>query len=228
LPVVTISRTFGAGGAPVGRELARRLGAEFLDRNIVAMAAQRAGISEEEARGYDERMPGVWQRVATVLATSGSEFDLPVVPETQDVPGLGTEERLAHLTQAIIEEASATGNAVIVGRGGAFILHGRPDVLHVQLHAPLDVRVRNLVGRVEEIPDDARPDEASLRDLCRSMDARRAEYIRRLFRVDWLGMENYDLTIDTDRVGLMGAVDVIQSALAAVAARGTSSRQASA
>jgi cytidylate kinase len=215
LPVVTISRTFGAGGAPVGRELARRLGAEFLDRNIVAMAAQRAGISEEEARGYDERMPGVWQRVATVLATSGSEFDLPIVPESQDVPGLGTEERLARLTQAIIVEAAATGNAVIVGRGGAFILKGDADVLHVQLHAPLDVRIRNLATRVEEIPENARPDESSLRDICRSMDARRAEYIRRWFRADWLAIENYDLSIDTEQIGFAGAVDVIQAALAA-------------
>lgn len=224
MPVVTISRTFGAGGAPVGRELARRLGAEFLDRNIVAMAAQRAGISEEEARGYDERMPGVWQRVATVLATSGSEFDLPVVPETQDVPGLGTEERLAHLTQAIIQEAAATGNAVIVGRGGAFILHDSPDVLHVQLHAPLEMRIRNLTRRVEEIPPDARPDESSLRDLCRTMDARRAEYIRRWFRADWLAMENYDLSIDTQQIGFTGAVDVIQAALGAHAALARTTR----
>jgi cytidylate kinase len=215
LPVVTISRTFGAGGAPVGRELARRLGADFLDRNIVAMAAQRAGISEEEARGYDERMPGVWQRVATVLATSGSEFDLPVVSESQDVPGLGTEERLARLTQAIIEEAAAAGNAVIVGRGGAFILQANADVLHVQLHAPLEARIRNLATRVEEIPQDARPDEPSLRDLCRTMDARRAEYIRRWFRADWLAIENYDLSIDTEQIGFGGTVDVIQAALAA-------------
>jgi cytidylate kinase len=215
VPVVTISRTFGAGGAPVGRELAHRLGAEFLDRNIVAMAAQRAGISEEEARGYDERMSGVWQRVANVLVTSGSEFDLPVVPESQDVPGLGTEERLARLTRAIIEEAAATGNAVIVGRGGAFILQRNADVLHVQLHAPLDVRIRNLATRVEEIPENARPDEASLRDLCRTMDARRAEYIRRWFRADWLAIENYDLSIDTEQIGFAGAVDVIQAALAA-------------
>jgi cytidylate kinase len=163
-------------------------------------------------------MPGVWQRVATVLATSGSEFDLPVVSESQDVPGLGTEERLARLTQAIIEEAAATGNAVIVGRGGAFILRDKPDVLHVELHAPLEVRMRNLARRVEEIPEDARPDEASLRDLCRSMDARRAEYIRRWFRADWLAIENYDLSIDTDRVGFNGAVDVIQAAIAAQAA----------
>src|SRR5689334_13701341 len=122
------------------------------------MAAQRAGISEDEARGYDERMPGVWQRVATVLATSGSEYDLPVVPEAQDVPGLGVEERLQHLTRAVIEEAAATGNAVIVGRGAAFILRGRPGTLHVQLHAPLDARIRNLARRVEEIPEDVRPD----------------------------------------------------------------------
>lgn len=218
MSVVTISRSYGAGGAPVGRELARRLDAEFLDRELVARAAQRAGISEEEARGYDERMPGVWQRVAEVLATSGTEMDLPVVAETQELPGVGAEDRLARITRTVIEEAAAGGNAVIVGRGGAFILAGRPGVLHVQLHAPMDARVRNLTQRIEEIPADARPDEPSLRDLCRSMDARRTEYIRRWFRADWQLAENYDLSINTEWLGITGTVDLIQHALEATKA----------
>ena len=57
MPVITISRQFGAAGAPIGRALAERFGAEFLDRAIVAQAALRAGIPEHELEAYDERLP---------------------------------------------------------------------------------------------------------------------------------------------------------------------------
>jgi cytidylate kinase len=86
-------------------------------------------------------------------------------------------------------------------------------VLHVQLHARLDARIRYLLARVEEIPHDTRPDEASLRELCRTMDARRADYIRRLFERDWLDPDAYDLSIDTGSMGIEASVDLIELAV---------------
>ena len=49
MPVITISRQFGAAGGPIGRALADRFDAEFLDRKIVALVAARSGIPENEA-----------------------------------------------------------------------------------------------------------------------------------------------------------------------------------
>ena len=116
------------------------------------------------------------------------------------------------ITRAVIEEAAERGNAVIVGRGGAFILGRRPGVLHVQLHAELEARVRYLTSRVDEVPRDARPDEGSLRELCSSIDAARAEYIRKLFNANWLDARHYDLSIDTGTLGVDRAFDLIAAA----------------
>jgi hypothetical protein len=44
------------------------------------------------------------------------------------------------------------------------------------------------------------------------MDNRRSSYIRRLFGVDWLDPANYDLSIDTGRVDISTAVDLIELA----------------
>ena len=76
---------------------------------------------------------------------------LPPLPADM-MPATAVHERLAQLTRAVIEEAAARGNAVIVGRGGAYIVPRGRDVLHVQLHAPLEARIRYLLTRVEEIP----------------------------------------------------------------------------
>ena len=65
---------------------------------------------------------------------------------------------------------------------------------------------------VEEIPADTRPDEPSLRELCRTFDSRRAEYIKRMFGKDWLDAGSYDLSIDTGSMGVEVTVDLIEMA----------------
>jgi cytidylate kinase len=209
VPVITISRQFGTAGVPIGLMLAERLGAEFLDRGIVAAVAERSGIPEAEAEGYDERLPSVWQRIAAALATSVPEVAMPPLP-SEAVPAAAIHERLAALTRAVIEEAAERGNAVIIGRGAAFIIGRRPDALHVSLHASLDARVRYMLTRIEEIPPETRPDEASIRDLCRSFDQARGRYVRRMFDVDWQDARHYDLALDTGRLGVEGSVDIIE------------------
>jgi CMP/dCMP kinase len=213
VPIITISRTFGSGGAPVGRELARRFESEFLDRSIVASVAERSGIPEAEAEGYDEQLPSLWQRVAAALATSSPEVSMPPLPSGESLSGGAVQERLARLTRAVIEEAAERGNAVILGRGAAFIIGRRRDALHVHLHAPLEARVRNLLTRAEEIPANARPDAASLAELCKTVDSKRAQYVKRLFGVNWLDVSHYDLAIDTGSSTIPVAVDLIELAV---------------
>jgi cytidylate kinase len=217
MPVICLSRQFGSGGAPIGRILADRFEALYLDREIVARAAARAGIPEAEAEGYDERLPGVWQRIATALASSAPEVAVPAVPlEGLVVTAIG--ERLATLTRLVIAEEAASGNAVIVGRGAGFILAGRTDVLRVQLHASLEARLAYLRSRVEELPPDARPDDASLEALCRSIDEARKRYLKRHFDADWMDLRNYDLCLDSGRLGLPRCVEIIEAAARHLAA----------
>jgi cytidylate kinase len=211
VPVITISRQFGAAGLPVGRALAERFDAELLDRAIVAQAAIRSGIAESQLESYDERLPSRWQRLASALASGSPEIAMPPLP-TDDPPAMSIHDRLVRITRAVIEEAAASGNAVIVGRGSAFILGRRPGVLNVQLQASVEDRVRFLLSRIEQIPADVRPDEASLRELCASIDAARADYIRRLFGANWMDPRHYDLVIDTGRVGLPTTIDLIERA----------------
>ena len=209
MPVITISRQFGAPAVRIARRLSEHFGAEFLDRAIVAQVAVRSGIPETELELYDERLPSFFQRVAAALAAGSPEVAMPVAPYPDQMSHLSTHDRLVAITRTVIEEAAERGNAVIVGRGGAFILRGRPGVLHVQLHAALDARVRYLISRVEDIPDDTRPDERSLRELCKSIDAARAEYIRRHYNADWLDARLYDLSIDTGTLGIDRTLDLI-------------------
>jgi CMP/dCMP kinase len=209
MPVVTISRQFGAAGAPIGRRLAERFGAEFLDRAIISQVAVRSGVPESELELYDERLPSLWQRIASALATSSPEIAMPTLSEAQ-LSQMPVHDRLVAITRSVIEEAADRGNAVIVGRGGAFMLGRRPDVLNIQLHASMDARLAYLQTWSDEARGEMATDAHSLRALCRSIDQARADWVRRWFDVDWMDLRHYDLSIDSGRFGIDGTVDLIE------------------
>jgi cytidylate kinase len=213
MPVVTISRQFGAAGVPVARALADRLGLEFLDRALIALAAVRSGIPENQLESYDERLPSFWQRVAAALTTTSPDVAIPASPYVDELSNLSTHDRLVAITRSVIEEAADKGDVVIVGRGAAFILGRRAGTLHVQLHASLETRIRYLMSRVEEVPGERTPDEKHLRELCAQVDSARADYIRGLFNADWLDARNYDLAVDTGTFGVDRTVDLIEAAV---------------
>jgi len=207
LPVITLSRQFGAGGGAVGRLLAGRFAAEVLDREVVFEAARRAGIPAVLADELDERSPGWVTRLGSAFRAAYPEV---IVPDTAGEAGMpGDEDRFAALTRAIIKEAAQRGNAIIVGRGGAFILRDRQDVLHVQLEASLEARVRYCRMHVEELGGEELPDDAALGRFCLGIDRARGAYLRRHFGVDWRDPAHYHLVLDTGRLGLETAAELI-------------------
>ena len=54
--IVTIGREYGSGGREIGEKLADRLGVTFYDRNLLNLAAQESGVSEERLSETDEKL----------------------------------------------------------------------------------------------------------------------------------------------------------------------------
>src|SRR5512134_2106569 len=67
MPVITVSRLTGSGGAEIGRRLAERLGASYLNTQIIQEVAHRLGIADAAAAAYDERAEAFVERLARVL-----------------------------------------------------------------------------------------------------------------------------------------------------------------
>ena len=58
LPIITISREYGARGRSVARALSKELGIEFYDRDFVTLTAKASGFSEEDIRREGEDLSG--------------------------------------------------------------------------------------------------------------------------------------------------------------------------
>lgn len=53
--VITIAREYGSGGRLIGKRLAELLGVPFYDKEIIALAAEQSGLSEEFMRQHDQK-----------------------------------------------------------------------------------------------------------------------------------------------------------------------------
>lgn len=198
MPIVTVSRQFGAGGSRVAEKVADALGWQLYDNAMVDEIAARLGTTVEAVSARDERAPSLAERVASTISLTATQF-LP------DVSGAGippSEERIVEVTKRVMEEAVSAGPAVIVGRGAQCLLAMRSDALHVFCCAPLDALVANTMTN-----DSLSREEARRRVL--DMNARRADYVKRYWSRDWRDAANYHLCVDTAWLGVDGAAELI-------------------
>ena len=198
MPIVTISRMFGSGGSEVAAGVADGLGWTLLDNALVERVAARLGKTPVEVQAIEERVPSLAERLADALALGSSEIVSPAL----SAPLPPTEERLLEVTERVIDDAVARGPVVLVGRGAQSYLAKRSDALHVLCYAPKPALVHRIAERENLSAEDAakRVDETN---------KRREQYVRRYWQRSWLSPDAYHLCVNTDWLGVHGAVKLI-------------------
>lgn len=205
MPVITISRLTGSGGAEIGEQLAERLGARYLNKQIIEEAAQRLNISEAAAAEYNERAEDFSERLARVLWLSEPSF-APVGAPASQLPFESTTDVFVEITRQLVHEAAHTGNAVIFGHGAQFILARHPGVLHIRFVAPLSFRVERVMRRAG-----LKREEGERR--VRAEDERRANYIRQYYHADWNAPDPFHLILNTALLGEEACIKLVLDAV---------------
>jgi cytidylate kinase len=183
--VICISHAEGADGGAVGRAVAEKLGFTFADDAIVSEAAHQAGIFAESV-SYAERRD----------AKRSIEVDFGRVEKT---------EKLREMIRAAVVETAGRGNVVITSHAASFALAHRSDVLRVFVTAPDGARAARLA---ESEGIDAK---RAVKELAES-DKGRAAYLERFYGVKSEQPTQYDLVVNTDRLGTDAAAALIASA----------------
>ncbi len=196
--VVTIDRSYGAGGRQIGKQLAEQLGVPYYDTDIITEAAEESGLSAMFLASVDEST-GSAQPLSAV--TNYSAFATS--------SGLTVVQQAAEEAQcAVIEKVAHNGACVIVGRRADQILKGTSPVFRVFITMPLEQRIVR-VSKSELIA----PEEAEKR--IRKTDKRRSEFYNFTGDGKWGQAENYDLCLDAGKTGSDGAVQIIRKTLGA-------------
>ena len=194
--VITIARSYGSGGRKMGRLLAKELGYEYYDREILRIASDESGISEELFNKADEHKRMPLFRIAREVYTG------EVIPPDSD--DFISNENLFRYQAKIIRELAATRDCVIVGRCANFILRGRENVINVFVSAP----VVDCVHRVMDT-DGLNLEEAEKR--IKKIDKRRADYFKYFTGRQWHDAGLYDLCLNTGHMSEQKCVDVVRA-----------------
>ncbi|HET7188193.1 MAG TPA: cytidylate kinase-like family protein [Gemmatimonadaceae bacterium] len=198
MAVITISRQYGSGGSEVAERVARALGWALYDNAVVEEVAQRLRMTPAEVSAREERVPSLVERMATAMALGAPEM----MPMVGDLAAQPSEERMVLMTRQVIEDAVRAGPVVLVGRGAQCMLASRTDALHVFCYAPVEELVRYAV----EVLDIPFPEAGR---KVTEMNRHREEYVKHHFKRDWRDFANYDLCVNTARLGLDGSADLV-------------------
>ena len=224
MPVVTVSGMTGSGAREVARLAASILGIDYVDQEILVDAAQRLGVSARVVAQRDERCQTFGERLASMLRTFLERSAAAGVGDPMMGVG-GLEVLLARsygdLTRsaehevddsaymktvtAIIRELGQRGNIVILGRGSHLILRDHPVALHVLTLAPLGLRLWRIAER-----DGLSSQEAAKH--VHDQDKGRTAFHHKFFRVEADDPTYYDLTIETSRLPLQIAAELVAEA----------------
>ncbi len=199
--VVTIARGYGSGGKTMGKMLAQELGWNYYDRELLQLASEESGISEELFARSDEN---VKRSLATIFRVQKDCLDGNVIPPDKD--GFISNENLFRYQARIIRRLAEEENCVIVGRCANHILMGQPHVVNVYVHAPHNYCVRTVMNLYS-----LSREEAEKRIL--ETDRRRGEYYRHFTGHDWQCADYYDLCIDSSRMEWNQCVEIVKSYL---------------
>ena len=192
--IITISRQFGSGGRTVGRQLAERLNIPFYDRELVKQVAEETGFDTKFIEENGEFSP------------SKSIFSFAV---SQGVPcmqnGLSVSDFIFCMQRQVILKL-AEKPCVIVGRGADYILRDRDDVFDVFIHASMENRADRIVrlyGESEKKPEQRLADK----------DKKRKIYYKHYTDREWGDAKNYDMCLDSGRLGIDKCVDLLIDAI---------------
>lgn len=204
IQIVTVSREYGSGGREFGQTLAALLGWECVDSRIVNEVARRMDCPEEVVERWDERAEGMILRLLRTLQSAHPELVAPGPVTPALISGDPSPERLAATVREVIGEEARRGQAVIVGRGAAWILREHPGCLHVRLVASKEDRLRRIADRLG----------LSREEACRRLDQvdrERGAYLKQRFGVDWRDPLHFALVFNTSLVSIAKASELVAS-----------------
>ncbi len=193
--VITIGRQFGSGGRYVGRLLAEKLGIPFYDKELLSEAARYSGICEEIFEDHDEKPT----RSLLFSLVTGMQMHGDAGSIYMDMP-LNHKIFLAQFDA--IRRLADEQSCVIVGRCGDYVLRDHPNAVSVFVKAGLEEKVERAVKYYGVDPLKAE-------DVIRKADRQRASYYNYFATSTWGDVDNYDLCVDTGKLGVEGAVELI-------------------
>ena len=198
--VITISRTFGSGGKTIGLDLAEELGIPCYGDQILKMASEASGISEQLFAQADQKLRGSFLR----RIASFPDIERAAKPSDKDFT---SDDNLFRIQVQIVRQLAETQSCIILGKCANVALYDYDNVLSVFVDADRKSCIKNVMDRMY-------CSEAEAEKLIKKTDKYRADYYTYYSSgKTWKDPREFDLVLNTGRLGFDGAAQVIKDTL---------------
>lgn len=197
--IITIGRELGSGGRTIGKEVAKRLGIEYYDREIIDEAAKISGLSADYIKKAEDSVTNSF--LYSIVMNVG--FSASLFGNSKETLPLDTQVYLAQ-QDAILKLAEKS--CVIVGRCADYVLKDEKNLLRCFIYASMENRIQRAVNEYNI-------DKNEAKKTIQQMDKKRAHRYNAYTDQIWGSRENYDLLINSSKFGVEGSCDLIIESL---------------
>ncbi len=188
IPVITISRQYGAGGREIAGLVAEKLGVKLYDRQIVHIAAAKIGLDDLSEKDLLE------------LENYVKPLSMSFLPFRSFGMNMSDSSQKVFMTEsAAIRKLAEDGPCVILGRSADYVLRKFENKFSIFICADDEFRE----ARGKEVYGGK-----TLKELDQE-DKKRARYYNYYTGQNWGEGQNYDLVVNTSRDSLDKIADAI-------------------
>ncbi len=191
--IITIGRQYGSGGRELGEKLAKKLGYEFYDEELVTMAAENSNMHTSILHQADE-MP-----TKSLLYSIVTGMDSRFLNPYHELP---INDKLFIEQANIIKSLAKKDNCVIVGRCADYVLENA-EIPSVDLFI-----YASLEHKIERISTKYELEKNKAKDKIKKVEKNRKSFYNYYSNKEWGEIENYDLCINTSDISIDDALDV--------------------
>lgn len=195
--VITIAREYGSGGRTIGQMLARDLNVNYYDKELLTLASNDSGINEALFEKADEKV-----KATALFRIAKSAYNGELIPPESD--DFVSNDNLFNYQAKIIRELAKEESCVIIGRCSDYVLKDYDNVLSVFIHAPLEFCL-------EQAAKKHSMSRKELEKFVERTNKRRAEYYKYYTKRNWTDAKNYDLCLDSSKLGFERCVEEIKA-----------------
>lgn len=182
--VITLSREYGSGGRYIGKLIAQKLGIKLYDKEFIMKVAEETGLSEQYIKENEQK-----RNVLDVL-NNGYYSDL------------NNSDELFVKESELIRDVASKEPCVIVGRCADQILKDNKNVLKVFIYSDMKDKIDRAVKYYGMDKNKAEKEISRI-------DKLRGNHYKYYTGKEWKDFSNYDICINSDKVGVEKAADLI-------------------
>lgn len=191
---ITIEREYGSGGTKIAQLLAKELGLPCYGKEILEKVSKSQGVPYDMIESYEETV------------TSSFLYSVYMMSQvSQGSKDLLTKDGHIYMAELdVIKDFAKNGPAVFIGHCALEALKEFDNVVNVFIQCTDEETKKNRIIEDYNVP------EKQIDSVRKRYDKKRSNYFHSNTGKKWHDMKNYDIVLDSGKIGIDGCVKVLK------------------